>query len=317
MLLFVYILFIGNIIMVFDANAIVKKIQYITIDSEFIKSSNTTVGGYSMGGNNNFSVNFGTSSSNVGGVMTQFGSNIFIQEMRNVIGLKVVDFYVTQIGSFELGSDNTSDNAVKYIDILCPTIPDSAQILDERKSRIFARVPLERDFSGTSNIIANDKQWKSFNRQTNYFNPLSIKQLNFQLWEMTGPTNPSALPANGNYQPLQPDASFYMILEVTTIDNEVVTLPKEDPTLKVVGAIESLENKLINIFEQFPDLMKSAIPVPVLENEVPIHSVPSIIVPESESTAESVKPKIIDKKMYWIIAIILLLIAYYFMDSKK
>jgi hypothetical protein len=256
--------------MVFDTDN--KKIQYITIDSEFISSTNVTIGGYSMGGNNNFSINFGNSTS----------SNIFIQEMRNVIGLKIVDFYITQIASFELGTDSTSDNAVKYIDILCPDIPDSGQILDERKSRIFARVPLERDFSGTSNLIANDKQWKSFNRKTNYFNPLSIKQLNFQIWEMSGPANIS-LSINGTYRPLQPDASFYMILEVTTINNDVVNLPSQDQTLKVVEAIESLETKLINVFEKFP---------------------------------KSVFKETIDKKIYWVIAIILILIAYY-LHSKK
>lgn len=302
--------------MVFDTNdTIVKKVQYITIDSQFISSSNITFGGYSMGGNNNFSVNFGTSTIN--GVT--LGSNIFIQEMRNVIGLKVVDFYVTQIASFELGTSTTADTAVKYIDILCTDMPDSAQILDERKSKIFARIPLERDFSGSSNIVANDKQWKSFNRQTNYFNPLSIKQLNFQLWEMSGPTNPAALPSNGIYRPLQPDASFYMILEVTTIDNNVVTLPKEDPTIKVVEAIQSLEEKVVGLpeaiksleekftflFEQFPDAIKMALPEPAA---LPEPIVPEIIVSE---------PKIIDKKMYWIIAIILILIAYYFMNSKK
>ena len=307
--------------MVFDANAIVKKVQYITIDSQFITSSNVTIGGYTMGGNNNFSVNFGTSTYSNSGTgqyantltnFQTFSSNIFVQEMRNVIGLKVVDFYVTQIASFELGTSNTADTAVKYIDILCPDMPDSAQILDERKSKIFARIPLERDFSGSSNIVANDKQWKSFNRQTNYFNPLSIKQLNFQLWEMTGPTNPAALPSNGNYQPLQPDASFYMILEVTTIDNDVVTLPKEDPTLKVVGAIESLETKLLNIFEQFPDIIKAVLPVSVPNIE---GSVPNIEVPVPSIITD--KPKPMDKKMFWIIAIILILITYYLINSKK
>ena len=304
--------------MVFDANAIVKKVQYITIDSQFITSSNTTIGSYAMGGNNNFSVNFGTSTTSNGltnSTGVSFGSNIFIQEMRNVIGLKLVDFYVTQVGT----SNVTGTGAVKYIDILCPNIPDAAQILDERKSRIFARVPLERDFSGSSNIIVNDKQWKSFNRQTNYFNPLSIKQLKFQMWELVGGNTG----LNGTYQPLQPDAAFYMVLEVTTIDNEVITLPKEDPTLKIVSAIESLENKLINMFEQFPDLIKSAIPEPqVLENEVPIYSavspaIATTIVPEHEPIVTTVKPKIFDKKTYWIIAIVLILIAYYFMDSKK
>lgn len=304
--------------MVFDANAIVKKVQYITIDSQFIKSSNITIGGYAMGGNNNFSVNFGTSiysnngtgqyANNLTNFQT-FSSNIFVQEMRNVIGLKVVDFYVTQIASFTGGTDNSSPTAVKYIDILCSDIPDAAQILDERKSRIFARVPLERDFSGSSNIVANDKQWKSFNRQTNYFNPLSIKQLNFQMWEMSGSSVSTY--NSGTYQPLQPDAAFYMILEVTTIDNDVITLPKEDTTLKVVGAIESLENKLLNIFDQFPDLIKSVLPVSVPNIEIPVLPVS---VPDIE---EPVKPKPMDKKMYWIIAIVLLLIAYYLMNSKK
>ena len=278
-----------------DTTNIRKKIQYITIDSEFVQGTNNT-----------FTVNLGTinASNNV-------TSNILLQNMRNVIGLKVVDFFVSQIGSNDNGS------GVKYIDVLCPDLPDAAQILDERKSKIFARVPLERDFTTTNNdIIVNDKQWKSFNRQTNYFNPISIRQLNFQLYELTGATSP---PYIGTYQLLQPDAGFYMILEVTTIDNDVITLPKEDPTVKVVEAIQSLEEKLISLFEQFPDLIKTTIPepLPVLEKEVP--SVPSTIVTESEpiKLTEPVKPKIIDKKMYFIIAIILLLIVYYFMDSKK
>ena len=275
-----------------DTTNIRKKIQYITIDSEFVQ-------GTPSGSNNTFTVNLGTinASNNV-------TSNILLQNMRNVIGLKVVDFFVSQIGSNDNGS------GVKYIDVLCPDLPDAAQILDERKSKIFARVPLERDFTTTNNdIIVNDKQWKSFNRQTNYFNPISIRQLNFQLYELTGATS---TPYIGTYQLLQPDAGFYMILEVTTIDNDVITLPKEDPTVKVVEAIQSLENKLMNIFEQFPDLIKSAIPepLPVLENEV-VPILPNIV-PESEPT----KPKI-DKKMYWIIAIILILIAYYLMNSKK
>ena len=281
-----------------DTTNIRKKIQYITIDSEFVQ-------GTPSGSNNTFTVNLGTinASNNV-------TSNILLQNMRNVIGLKVVDFFVSQIGSSDPGT------GVKYIDILCPDLPDAAQILDERKSKIFARIPLERDFTNGTSLVVNDKQWKSFNRQTNYFNPISIRQLNFQLYELTGATSP---PYIGTYQLLQPDAGFYMILEVTTIDNDVITLPKEDPTVKVVEAIQSLEEKLISLFEQFPDLIKTTIPepLPVLEKEVP--SVPSTIVTEPEpiKLTEPVKPKIIDKKMYFIIAIILLLIAYYFMDSKK
>jgi len=314
--------------MSFDTTNIIKKVQYITIDSEFVFPINTTINGYQMGGNNNFSVNFGTTTSSIvkqsgNGIQnpsnlvttnaTTYSSNIFVQEMRNVIGFKIVDFYVTQIASFELGpGDNpTGDaSAVKYIDILCPDIPDTAQILDERKSKIFARIPLERDFSGTSNIIVNDKQWKSFQRQTNYFNPISIKSLNFQLWEMQG-TNTVGTP--GAYVPLQPDATFYMILEVTTIDRDVMTLPKEDPTVKVVQAIQDLEDKFESLLEKLPEAIAAAIPKPEptlfpLQLEAP----PPKKEPEEPVKELNTAPlkQQADKKMYWILALLGLVILF-------
>jgi hypothetical protein len=284
-----------------DTTNIRKKIQYITVDSEFVQGSNNT-----------FTVNLGT----ITGSKT---SNVLLQNLRNVIGLKVVDFYITQIASFQLGTDETSQTAIKYIDILCPDIPDAAQILDERKSKIFARVPLERDFSGTSNTVVNDKQWKSFDRLTNYFNPISIRQLNFQIFELTGS---NTIGVSGTYQLLQPDASFYMILEVTTIDNDVITLPKEDPTVKVVEAIQSLEEKVVGLpeamksfeekftilFEQFPEALKSALPEPI---PAPAPVVVSAEVPTP--LPASIK---MDKKMYWIIAIAILVIGYLLMNKK-
>lgn len=207
----------------------------------------------------------------------------------------------------------TEQSAVKYIDVLCLDLPDAAQILDERKSKIFARIPLERDFQNGNGLIVNDKQWKSFNRLTNYFNPISIRQLNFQLWELTG-TATAGTP--GTYQLLQPDATFYMILEVTTIDNDVITLPEEDPTAKVVEAIQSLEEKVVGLpeamksfeekftflFEQFPETLKSAFPP----------SLPPLALPISEQV---ITPKI-DKKMYWI-AIIAIFIIVYLVFNKK
>ena len=319
--------------MVFDTSLINKRVQYITVDSEFV-----------TGSNNVFSVNFGTSttsntSSNaITGAITvsgsrTTGSNIFVQEMRNVIGLKLVDFYVTQVGTFEVGNvvtdsegnvvttSNTNTLAVKYIDILCPDLPDTAQILDERKSKIFARIPLERDFSGSSNTIVNDKQWKSFSRQTNYFNPISITKLNFQMFELTG--NNATSSNFGTYQPLQPDAQFYMILEVTTIDYESITLPKEDNTIKVVKAIESLEKRFISLFEELPDMIKAGIPVPVPVvplDPIPIAAVQSSSIthspvpqpPPEEVPERIVPPKKIDTKMYIIIALVILFIAYLF-----
>ena len=278
-----------------DTTNIRKKIQYITVDSEFVKGSNNT-----------FTVNLGTINAR-----SNVTSNILLQNMRNVIGLKLVDFFVSQIGSSDAGT------GVKYVDILCPDIPDAAQILDERKSKIFARVPLERDFTSGNGLIVNDKQWKSFNRITNYFNPISIRQLNFQIFEMLGNTS---APYDGTYQLLQPDAGFYMILEVTTIDNDVITLPKEDPTVKVVEAIQSLEEKVVGLpeamksfeekftilFEQFPEALKSALPVP----EPAPAPAPAVI---STVTPEPIK---IDKKMYWIIAIAILVIGYLLMNKK-
>ena len=268
---------------------IIKKVQYITVDSQFIGPVN-----------NVFTVNYGASSTatysgNTLATNIYNGSNVFIQEIRNVIGVKLVDFYVTQIGVNDDDS-NVATQPIKYIDILCNDIPDAGQILDERKSRVFARVPLERDFSGSSNIVVNDKQWRSFNRQTNYFNPMSIKKLNFQIWEMVG-SNSTLDP--GTYQLLQPDASFYMILEITTIDNTVITLPKEDPTVKVVEAIQSLSAKFDTLLEAIPD----AFPAPIVNV-----TTPDVILPP-EVTKTSLSDD--DKKKFYIIAFIVLIIAYF------
>ena len=269
-------------VMAFDMSTVRKKIQYITVDSGFVS-----------GTNNIFSVNFGTTYSRDSDLADSniytYSSNIFIQELKNVVGLKLVDFYVTQISSYENTVNETGAAAVKYIDILCPDLPEQAHILDERRSKIFARVPLERDFSGeaTNKIVVNDKQWKSFNRQTNYFNPISIKQLKFQMWELTG---------SDTYQLLQPDAKFYMILEITTVEYDAITLPAEDKTVKVVEAIQSLERK----FDVFLDLKTTP-------------ETHTVVLPSTESVltpTESVLPTVERKdsiQMYILIAILVLL----------
>jgi hypothetical protein len=288
----------------FDPNIVNKKVQYITVDSEFVISSNATVGGYTLGGNNNFSVNFGNSS-------TTITSNIFMQEMRNVIGLKLVDFYVTQVATiepFQNNVANTSPLAVKYIDVLCQDLPDQAQILDERKSKIFARIPLERDFSGSSNIIVNDKQWKSFNRQTNYFNPISIKSLGFQMWELTGQNTTTNPYGPGVYQPLQPDAQFYMVLEVTTVDYDAITLPSEDPQMKVVEAIQSLEEKIVS-------LLTDAKPQIIEELQEP-EPEPELQEPEPEPHGFSFPQLDENLKLYILIALIAIL-AFFVLSSRR
>ena len=189
--------------MVVSLQDVPKKVQYITIDSQYVKGSNNT-----------FTVDI------------SLESNIHIEEMNKVIGIKMVDFYVTQVGQ----SDATGNtNVAKYIDVVCPDVPKVAQMLDERKGQILARVPLERSFTGSNDFIMRDKQWKSFHRQTNYFNPISIKKLHFNMYESQG---------DGDYELLQPSVSFYMVLEVTTID------VKEKPVNKEVQILEAL-NTLI------------------------------------------------------------------------
>ena len=184
-----------------------KKVQYITIDSNFV-----------TGTNNTFSFNLNLS------------SNTHVSDISKVCGLKVVDFYITQVGTSGTGTSN----GAKYIDIICEDIPKVAQILNERKGQIFARIPLERAFDGSSNLKLHDKQWKSFNRPTSLFNPISIQKLNFEMYEQQG---------DGDYVKLQPDSEWFMTLEITTID------VKEKPINKEVQILEAL-HKLIGKIDE-------------------------------------------------------------------
>jgi len=194
-----------------------KKIQYITIDSNFVNGTNNTF---------SFDLNL--------------ESNTHVSDINKVCGLKVVDFYVTQVGV----SGGGTGNGAKYIDIVCDDIPKTAQILNERKGQIFTRIPLERIFDGSSNFKIQDKQWKSFNRPTSLFNPISIQQLNFEIYEQQG---------DGDYVKLQPDSEWFMTLEVTTIDVKEKPINREVQILealhKLIGKIDELN---INV-EKLPD----------------------------------------------------------------
>ena len=187
-----------------------KKVQYIIVDSKFVNGSNNT-----------FSIDL------------TLESNLHLEDMTQVCGLKPVDFYVTQVGQDNPNSDTHISSVAKYIDITCEDIPKRAQILDERNGQILARVPLERHFNYGSHTIIRDKQWKAFPRQTNLFNPISIQKLHFKLYEFQEDTD---------YVTLQPDAEWYMVLEVTTID------VKEKPVNREVQILEAL-HKLIGKIE--------------------------------------------------------------------
>ena len=195
-----------------------KKVQYIVLDSEFVNGTNNT-----------FALDL------------TLESNTHVEDMSRVLGIKLVDFYITQIGD---SGASGSTNIAKFVDIVCPDIPKVAQILDERQGQILARVPLERHFSGSNNVILRDKQWRRFNQQTNYFNPISIKKLNFTINEQQD---------DGDYVTLQPDAKWYMILEITTVN--VKEKPK-DRELQILRALEKLLGKIDRLndnVERLPD----------------------------------------------------------------
>jgi hypothetical protein len=183
-----------------------KKVQYVILDSNFVNGTNNT-----------FSLDL------------TLESNTHVEDMGRVLGIKMVDFYITQVGE---NNSNLNTDVAKFVDIVCPEIPKVAQILDERHGQILARVPLERHFTGSNGIVLRDKQWRSFNRQTNYFNPISIKKLNFEIFEQQD---------DGDYLLLQPGAKWYMILEITTVN--VKEKPK-DRELQILMALEKLLKKI-------------------------------------------------------------------------
>jgi hypothetical protein len=188
--------------MEFDFEKWAKKTQYIIIDSDFV-----------TGTAYDFKVPFGQT------------SNVFIQEMKNVIGVKMVDFFVTEI-------DGTK---VKYIDVLCPTIPLGAQVLDERNGQIFSRIALERNFSDD-----RDKQAKIMNQSITWFNPISLKNLKFKIFVSN---------IDGTYEPISTDVSFYFVIEITTLD---FVKPHFDTNIRVTRAIEDLTSRVDNLIALIP-----------------------------------------------------------------
>jgi hypothetical protein len=193
-----------------------KKVQYVILDSNFV-----------TGTNNTFSLDL------------TLKSNTHVEDMGRVLGVKMVDFYITQVGE---NDSNLNTNVAKFVDIVCPDIPKPAQILDERHGQVFARVPLERHFAGSNGIVLRDKQWKSFNRHQNYFNPISIKKLDFKIYEQQD---------DGDYSLLQPDAKWYMILEITTVN--VKEKPK-DRELQILQALQKLLKKIDTLNENVQKL---------------------------------------------------------------
>jgi hypothetical protein len=198
-----------------------KKVQYVLLDSSFVNGTNNT-----------FSLDL------------TLESNTHVEDMGRVMGIKMVDFYITQVGEADPENLIGTGDIAKFVDIVCPDIPKVAQVLDERHGQIFARVPLERHFTPNSATVIRDKQAKIFNRKQNYFNPISIKKLNFEIFEQQD---------DGDYVKLQPDSKWYMVLEITTVN--VKEKPK-DRELQILQALEKLLKKIDTLnhnVEKLPD----------------------------------------------------------------
>ncbi len=185
-----------------------KKVQHIVVDSNFVNGTNNT-----------FSLDL------------TLESNLHIEDMSRVLGVKLVDFYVMDIGEDDV-EVAASEIIAKYVDVICPEVPKVAQLLDERHGQIFARIPLERHYSGNSTSVIKDKHWRTFNRHQTSLNPISVKTLNFPIYEKRD---------DGTYTLLQPDAKWYMILEITT--QNVKEKPK-DRELQILQALEKLLRKI-------------------------------------------------------------------------
>jgi len=179
-----------------------KRTQYLTVDSDFVDVDNGS-----------FTLEFG------------FSSNVFLQEMRDVVHVRLVDFYASGING----------DTVKYVDILAPDIPLSAQTLDERNGQIFARIMNERGFDGDM-----DKQAKLFSRTVSFFNPISFKNLRFSLFESHN---------DGVYLPLSSGTQFHMVLEIVTLDH---LNPPVDNNFKLINAIDHLVQKIDELIAAFP-----------------------------------------------------------------
>ena len=91
-----------------------KRTQYILVDSEFVN-----------GTNNVFSLDL------------TLKSNTHVEDMNRVMGVKMVDFYITQVGE---NNSNLNTNIAKFVDIVCPEIPKVGQMLEIGRASCRERV---------------------------------------------------------------------------------------------------------------------------------------------------------------------------------
>lgn len=192
--------------------------QYITIDSKLFDN------------NNNFVLNFMQPAYSSAGA--QFSSNLVLQEINNVIGLKIVDFYVANNYT---SSETLTSIDIKYIDVQCSNLPSTALINDQFSGILFERIYLERDES-----TVYSKTYKPYYRKDTAFNPIPLSKMEFKLFNLKGGSG-------FNYSPLDPNVHWSMMLEVTSLNPKHI----ED---ELTTSIKSL-NKSISRIKFIPQYL--------------------------------------------------------------
>lgn len=140
-------------------------------------------------------------------------SNVFIESMKDVVGVRLLDFYITQTG----GTAGGTQNLAKIVDIEIDEIPIRGQMLDASLGRLFARVPLVSSTNASIDTVGEvGEQWKgAYETPTRLFNPVALDRLSFRLTQV-GDTSRDPVPCH---------AWWFMVLEITTLDHEA---PKPD-----------------------------------------------------------------------------------------
>ena len=138
-------------------------------------------------------------------------SKIFLENLTDVIGVRLVDYHVSNISN------------AYVVDIQIDEIPTRGQILDQEFGQLFARIPIDRVGTDALSQSVDPSHNKSMYR---YFSPISLPKVTIRQTQLEEADRDRTL--------LQTSCGWYMILEITTIDHEA---PKPD---RLEKAIEEL-----------------------------------------------------------------------------
>src|SRR5210317_564044 len=116
-----------------------KKTQYVIIDSNFVDGTNNT-----------FSLDL------------RLESNTHVEDMSRVLGIKMVDFYITQVG----GNDGTDTDIAKFVTLYAQKYPKLRKSLTKDMVRYWhvfhlnaiSREVVELSYETNNGKVSNVKQ---------------------------------------------------------------------------------------------------------------------------------------------------------------